>query len=204
MSEREGLRTNPSIFPRLRDWRDDKAWRWFHTTYGSLIAAWLRRERFDDVEDITQEVLLKVARLIRDEKFVYDPRQTFRGYLRTAVQNTLRDHRKRRARRPVEEAVGGGAGQEILEREAPWLDQLEAEWEEQWRLGQVAAARVRAQVEPSSWEAFERTAIKGESGALVAARLGLSVAAVYKARQRVAEKLREAGARLQHEHPESP
>jgi len=42
-----------------------------------------------------------------------------------------------------------------------------------------------------TWEAFWRTAIDAQSGSEVAAALGLSVAAVYRARSRVVARLKE-------------
>ena len=60
-----------------------------------------------------------------------------------------------------------------------------------------AQARVQGRVEAHTWEAFRLTAMDGLSGADAAARLGLTVAGVYKAKSRVQQMLREEVARLE-------
>ena len=50
---------------------------------------------------------------------------------------------------------------------------------------------VQGLVEPQTWQAFRLTAEEGLSGAEVAQRLNMSVAAVFKARSRVQQMLRE-------------
>jgi RNA polymerase sigma-70 factor (ECF subfamily) len=59
-----------------------------------------------------------------------------------------------------------------------------------------AQARVRQRVEPHTWEAFRLTALDGLSGAEAAARLGLKVATVYKAKSKVQQMLHEEVAGL--------
>ena len=54
-----------------------------------------------------------------------------------------------------------------------------------------ACAQVRPDVTETTWQAFWRTAIEDQPGQQVAADLGLSVAAVYRARSRVLARLKE-------------
>jgi RNA polymerase sigma-70 factor (ECF subfamily) len=61
----------------------------------------------------------------------------------------------------------------------------------QQRLYGWAAERVRAEVQPATWLAFQRTALEGASGEAVARETGQSVAAVYLAKSRVMKRLRE-------------
>lgn len=60
-----------------------------------------------------------------------------------------------------------------------------------------AAAAVRARVEPHTWEAFRLTGIDGLSGAEAAARLGMQVATVFKAKSKVQKMLKAEIERLQ-------
>jgi RNA polymerase sigma-70 factor (ECF subfamily) len=56
---------------------------------------------------------------------------------------------------------------------------------------------VRRRVEPHTWEAFRLTAVEGMSGAEAAARLGLKVATVFKAKSKVRAMLQEEVARME-------
>jgi RNA polymerase sigma-70 factor (ECF subfamily) len=61
-----------------------------------------------------------------------------------------------------------------------------------------ALARVRLRVDPHTWEAFHLTATEGLAGDAVAARLGMRLTAVFKAKSRVLQFLRDEVARLEH------
>jgi RNA polymerase sigma-70 factor (ECF subfamily) len=60
-----------------------------------------------------------------------------------------------------------------------------------------AIQRVRPRVEPHTWEAFRLTALERLPGAGAAARLGMQVAAVFKAKSRVQKMLQEELERLE-------
>lgn len=81
--------------------------------------------------------------------------------------------------------------QPIPEQETP-------DWEAEYRrrLLDVAAEQVRPTFEPTTWEAFWRTAVEGQSCQDVATALGISLGAVYIARSRVLSRLRDEVARL--------
>src|SRR5262249_30103821 len=93
-----------------------------------------------------------------------------------------------------EGAVGGG-GREGLEV----VQTVEAREDLVRRLGEEfdrelldeAMARVQLRVRPRTWEAFERTALQGQSGAEAAQGLGLKVATVFVARSKVQKMLQE-------------
>src|SRR5262249_55525875 len=59
-----------------------------------------------------------------------------------------------------------------------------------------AQVRVQQRVEPHTWEAFRLTAVEGLSGADAAARRGLKVTTVFKAKSKVQKMLQEEVARL--------
>ena len=81
----------------------------------------------------------------------------------------------------------------------PARDDLVARLEEQFdrEVLEEASVRIRLRVEPSSWEAFQLTAIEGLTAAEAAARLGKQVAAVAKARRRVQKMLEEEVRKLE-------
>jgi RNA polymerase sigma-70 factor (ECF subfamily) len=140
-----------------------------------------------DALDVSQVVLSKLAVKMRHS--AYDPSRSFRSWLRTVALNAWRDSLD--ARRP--DAASGET--ERLERlhglEA--RDDLMRRLEEQFDLELLADASrpVRGRVQPRTWHAYELTAVESVSGAEAAARLGMSVAAVFTAKANVFRMLAE-------------
>jgi RNA polymerase sigma-70 factor (ECF subfamily) len=183
--------TRPSLLVRLRDARDDEAWAQFVEVYAPLIYGFARKQGLQDADaaDLTQDALRVVSEAIK--KLEYDPRRgSFRSWLFTVVRNRLFRLRARLAQ--PGRGSGDSAAQEQLQQ-VPSADNDSALWDEEYRRRQFvwAAERVRPQVQESTWLAFWRTAVDGESGQDVAASLGLSVAAVYLAKSRVMARLKE-------------
>ena len=81
---------------------------------------------------------------------------------------------------------------QLVEARDDLAARLEAGYEQE--LLDQALARVRMRVEPQTWEAFRLTTFDALSGAEVAARLGVAVTSVYKARSNV-QKLLQAEVR---------
>ena len=184
-------KTRLSLLVRIRDSQDDLAWAEFVDVYAPLIHGFVRKQGLQDADaaDLTQDVLRAVARAIK--RLDYDAeRGTFRGWLFTVVRNKMRNFlagRKRHCR-----GSGDSAVQELLaDYPAPEEDQATL-WERECEQRQFAwaAERVRMEVHETTWQAFWRTAIDGQSGQDVAEALGLSVAAVYLAKSRVMARLR--------------
>ena len=72
-------------------------------------------------------------------------------------------------------------------------EELEAEWEAEWRdaVLQACMEEVRREVTESTWCAFELFARQGWPAERVAAELDLSPNAVYGAKRRILRRLRE-------------
>jgi RNA polymerase sigma-70 factor (ECF subfamily) len=198
MTDASDARTSVSLLGRLsQDPTDQLAWSEFVDRYGAKIYGWCRRWHLQDADakDVTQAVLATLCIKIRT--FSYDPNLSFRGWLRTLTHHTWSDLVARR--RPS--LAGGGVGEsetgllESLQARDDLLERLDEQFD--YELLEEASARVRVRVEPHTWEAFRLTAIEGMSGALVADRLGLQVATVFKAKSKVQRMLREQIARLE-------
>jgi RNA polymerase sigma-70 factor (ECF subfamily) len=181
--------TRASLLLRLRDAQDAAAWREFVGLYGPLIYGYARKHGLQDADaaNLSQEVLGSVAGAIG--RLDYDPaRGAFRNWLFTVVRRKLSTWRRRRRNDPGGQP--GAASSGVLEHcPAPDEGGWEVEWEQQ--LFRWACQQVRREVTERSWEAFWRTAIDAQSGAEVAAALGMSVAAVYGARSRIVARLKE-------------
>ncbi len=188
----EGPDTRPSLLLRLRDARDDLAWREFVRLYTPLVHGFVRKQGLQDADaaDLTQEVLRSVASAIG--RLNYDQRLgSFRGWLFTLVRHQLSDFRDRTRRQIC--TTQDGSQQDQLEQCPAAADGLEAEWDREWERHLLAAAAelVKVDVQPATWSAFWRTAVDGHQPAEVAADLGMTVAAVYLARSRVMARLRQ-------------
>jgi RNA polymerase sigma-70 factor (ECF subfamily) len=168
---------------------DQDAWRDFVDIYGGPILHWAKNWGLQDAdaEDVTQATLLRLARAMRD--FAYDPKLSFRGWLRTVAHHAWQD--LARVRRPI-----------LLGDDNPLLDRaanvglataVESAFGEE--LLRKAMISVRLRVEPQTWEAFRLTALEQYSGAEAAAQLDMRMTSVYKARSNV-QKMLQAEVRL--------
>src|SRR5262245_21131416 len=82
--------THPSLLARLRDPRDEPAWREFEARYRDLVRRFCRRKGLQesDAEDVGQFVFLALARTL--PTFRLEPgRGRFRDYLGCAVTNAI-------------------------------------------------------------------------------------------------------------------
>jgi RNA polymerase sigma-70 factor (ECF subfamily) len=204
MIDNNAVLTSPTL---LRDLGNpdhrEAAWRTFLQRYQPLIYHWSRRTGLshDDAEDISAAVLSKLVTALRD--FVYDPARRFRGWLKTLVENEVRSLYRQWARRPGDR----GCGHPLVHRRlaelptpdaiAEVVEQLDDTLARDLRRAEEVTRRVRARVEPHTWQAFWLTAIGKESGRDAADRLGLTVAAVHMAKRRVGQMLRAEAERLQ-------
>jgi RNA polymerase sigma-70 factor (ECF subfamily) len=183
--------TGSTLLVLLRDPTDPQAWKAFVQRYTPVVAAWCRRWKLQnaDVQEVTQEVLLKLARYLG--RFPYDPAKgRFRDWLFAVARNAWSDIRESRRR------AGWGSGdphvQRLLEEQADRDGLLEAlDQEFQVEVYEEAQARVQLRVTRQTWQAFQLLAVEGLSGAQVAAKLHMKVAAVYVAKNRVQKMLQE-------------
>jgi RNA polymerase sigma-70 factor (ECF subfamily) len=191
-------RTGSSLLVLLHDPADPQAWKAFVQRYTPVVAGWCRRRKLQDadVDDVTQEVLLKLARYLG--QFPYDPAKgRFRDWLFAVARNAWSDIRENRRR------AGWGSGDPDVERlleEQADRDGLLQTLDEEFlvEVYEEAKARVQLRVSRQTWEAFELLAVDGWSGAEVAAKLQIKVATVYVAKNRVQKMLQEEVAQLEH------
>jgi RNA polymerase sigma-70 factor (ECF subfamily) len=177
------------------DPNDQAAWAAFVDRYGPQIHAWCLRFMVQDADaqDITQMVMLRLVRYLPD--FAYDPSRSFRGWLRTLTAQSW-SHFIRDQVRGVRGAADAAVSDRLdtVEARVDLVRHLEETYDQE--LLELAMAEVRERVEAHTWEAFRLTAIEGVAAADVAARLGIAVATVYRARHVVQRMLRQAVARL--------
>jgi RNA polymerase sigma-70 factor (ECF subfamily) len=174
---------------------DQAAWEEFVKRYGPSVLGWCRRWGAQEADslDISQVVLAKLA--VQMRHFAYDSKSSFRAWLRTVALNAWRDSLD--ARRP--DAASGRTETLKLLHGVKARDDLVERLEEQFDLEllEEASRRVRERVQERTGSAYELTAVGGLSGAVAAARLGMSVAAVFTAKASVLRLLREETQRLE-------
>lgn len=183
--------TRATLLERLRACPTDQdAWNEFVEIYGPQIYRWCRRWRLADADarDVTQDVLLKLAKVM--SQFEYDPSRSFRAWLKTVTHHAWKDFDKTQKQL----AVGTGDSQ-VLEV----LSSVEAREDLEKRLMKAfdqelrkeAERRVQQRVAPHTWEAFRLLRDEPLSPPAVAARVGMQVAMVYVAKSKVRRMLRE-------------
>ncbi len=196
MNEPSAFHTSVSLLARLRrEEVDQQAWEELVRRYGPLIRRWCLHWKLQeaDAQDIAQNVLARLVVKLRE--FDYDPARSFRAYLKTLTNYAWCDLLE--SRRRAGAGTGGSTCVELLhtvEARADLLRRLDDEFDRE--LLDEAAARVRARVEPHTWECFRLTALEGLSGADAADKLGRTLYTVFKAKNKVQKMLREEVARL--------
>jgi RNA polymerase sigma-70 factor (ECF subfamily) len=203
MANRLGDTTSPTLLEELaRPVNNDAAWRTFLNRYLPLIHGWCHRRglNHDEAEEVSEAVLTKLVTALR--KFLYDPAGRFRSWLGKVVDNEIHSLRRRAARHPADRGSGHPEVHRTLEHvEAPGdvgdlVKELEEVLEQDLRLARQVTARVRSRVQKRTWRAFWLTAMESRPAGDVARELGMTVAAVYVAKNRVGRLLREEGSRL--------
>ncbi|MBN2294862.1 MAG: sigma-70 family RNA polymerase sigma factor [Pirellulales bacterium] len=188
-----GSSISSTLLQRVRAKRPE-AWERLVDLYGPSVYGWCRRAGLGpaDSADVVQEVFAAVARCVDD--FRRDRAgDSFTAWLATIARNKIHDHYRRQKDRP--RAAGGTVAQqqflEMPDHESPDLiDNSELEQTDRM-LSRRGLQLVRAEFENRTWEAFWRTTVDAHAPANVAEDLGMSVAAVYKAKSRVLRRLRQ-------------
>jgi RNA polymerase sigma-70 factor (ECF subfamily) len=173
--------TSASLLVQLRLPDRSEAWARFVRLYSPLLYTWARRLGLQhaDAADLVQDVFTTLVQKL--PMFSYDNHKRFRGWLWTVTRNKWREKHRRRAlpldHRQALAALAAADGDSLEEAEfrRHLLDRL------------VPAMQERFQ--PATWRAFWEHVVEEKPAAQVAAELGLSMAAVYKAKLRVLNRL---------------
>lgn len=186
----ESPETSESLIARVKDPRDAQAWTEFAAIYRPVVIRLAQRRGLQDADaqDVAQKVLLAVAQAIG--RWEPRPNQPFRAWLtkvaRNAILNAL-------TRRPPDAGTGLSAVAEQLNQVAQEDAQTTAELvlETRRELFRYAAEQIRDEFAPTTWDMFWKTEVNGKSVAEVAEELGRTPGAVYVARCRVMQRLRQ-------------
>ncbi len=154
--------------------------------YSPLLLRYARKRGLQeaDAADVTQDVLVQLAKSIRS--FEYQPeRGRFRDWLGTVVRHRVLRFFKREAN-------------QARRADGEWLDDLPAtqqdsDWSDAFNAHILNAAleHVRPHFEEATWEAFRLAWLEQQPATTVAKKLDVPVAGVYLAKSRVLKRLRE-------------
>lgn len=181
-----------SLAIRLQGGKDG-AWVELVELYGPLVQSWASSSglRGAAAEDIAQEVFLSVHRSIHDFD-AHVVNATFRGWLWRITRNAV----LQRARKPNTCARGGSTAMtrltEIADPIEPGFDEDEppVSAEDTAGLLRRAMSQIESRVDRTTWQAFLHTVVLNQSSTEAATELGLTPAAVRKAKSRTLQKLR--------------
>ena len=183
--------TNESLILRVKDPADAAAWSDFLAIYRPVVVrmACGRGLQHADSDDLAQQVFLSVARAIEDwEPDAHQP--PFRVWLsritRNAIVNAL-------TRRKPDAAGGSTSVQEMLRKLPERDDETTQQVIEESRREAMrwAAEEIRNEFTVTTWAMFWQTSIDGKSVAEVARLQKKTAGAVYMARFRVMQRLKE-------------
>lgn len=183
--------TNLSLLNRLRTHPgDEQSWSDFVQLYRPRIRKWCAGWGLQpqDADDVTQVVMLAIVKQI--EEFEYDPNGSFRSWLKTIAWRAWADLLRKSEKNPAKPGSELNLAQaELAESRDDFLAKMEEESER--LLLDEAILLVRQRIQRQTWLAFERTTLEGVPGPEAAKQLNMTIASIYKAKQRVQEMLKQ-------------
>ena len=176
--------TRPSLLLRLRRHSDADAWRTFDAIYRPMLRRFARARGFseEDAEDVVQHCMVQVLDHISD--FRYDPAQgRFKGWLRTLVNNRIRDLLRQRRDSPAAASSldalpdGGPSPEEAFEQ--IWMEEHLAH----------CLREISSEVEERTFQAFWQVVMEQKPVDEVSAALGLRPNNIYTIKWRLTERI---------------
>lgn len=182
--------TRDSLLLQVRDLQNQQAWDEFSEIYRPVILRLAQRKglQISDAEDLTQQVLINVARAI--DGWEPDPgRAKFRTWLRRVTENAILNALTRQ--RP-DRAIGGEAIQtELTAQPTEAADSKLLKIEYRREVFVRVAKQIRSEFSDGTWASFWRTTVDGIDINDVAKDLGRTRGSVYASRSRVMKRLRQ-------------
>ncbi|MEM9825726.1 MAG: sigma-70 family RNA polymerase sigma factor [Planctomycetota bacterium] len=187
--------TNIPLIQSLSDAGNEHAWAEFARTYEPTILSVAKGLGLNDVDarDATQEVLLHVSQVIGRWQPSGNP-GAFRSWLRTVAKNQMIKILGRTNMLRSESAAFDWQAETA--RDADGFSNADLDVQACRQILSLAVRRIQVHFTESTWTAFAKTYIDGESCESIASQLGMSVGAVYIARSRVINRLQREVRRL--------
>ena len=191
--------TRASLLIRVRDSADQAAWLEFVEIYRPVILRLARQKGMQDADadDVTQQILVSVARAVEQRE--HDPqRARFRTWLNRVAHNAILNAL---TRGKPDRGSGGSTSLHILgDQETPaGPDSDLLRLEHRREIFRWAARQIRQEFQPETWDAFWQTAVEERAVDDVAEELGKNRGAIYAARSRIIRRIQEKVTEYQQE-----
>ena len=186
--------TSRSLLGRIVQGDSDDSWQIFVSIYHPFILRCIaaRQVPARDRDDLCQETLTCVFKGVSG--FQHNGRPgAFRTWLVTIVSQRVWNYFQDHARN---DAVARAAREHVASGYDSFRSELDHQWEQEHdrHVVERLLELVRPEFSPSSWQAFRRVVLDGQSASSVAGELGMSVNAVLIAKSRIMRRLKEIGA----------
>ncbi len=183
--------TRASLILRLPNAADVEAWDEVVSIYSPLVRRLAIRQGMQsaDADDLVQVVFTAISSSV--EKWIDRPdRGGFRAWLLRIARNAAVNLLTRRSTRILADG-GDEAILRLTELPAP-CSHVSSQFDTEYRTTtlQIAAEKVKQEVSDSTWSAFWKTHIEGQTIGNAADELGVSVGTIYVSRSRVIKRLR--------------
>lgn len=188
-------RTSTALLEGLHEPGNERVWFDFARRYGSILVGFSRRLGLDDSDaaDVAQETLIRFVQEYRAGKYNRE-RGRLRSWLlaiaRTRVAAVYRARSVRGEQQGVTHAVD-------LSDDYTLTQMWQAERRQAILRQAMEELRTTTKTNEKTIEAFELLVHGGCPPAMVAEQLGMSIEDVYRAKSRVAQRLREIVGRLE-------
>lgn len=183
--------TTTRMLEALADRSNHAAWEAFVQRYRPVVVGYARKLGVSaaDHEDVAQQVLAEFARGLAAGSYQRG-KGRLRAWLFGIARNQVRLWRRQHAARHSSLPEQGVESDDAI---------AEALWEREWQdhILRRSMEALKAVVTPQTLEAFAMFAIEGVPAEVVAQQLGMTPNAVFGAKRRVLEKLREFGEQIQ-------
>ena len=183
------LTTSVSLLERLGQPNQNEAWDRFVLLYTPFLSHILINRlhvRPQEAADLVQEIFVTLLRTL--PKFEYDPAKgNFRGYLRQVCTSKAADLRRKRQSPAANEAELSALEDEKAGAEIANV------WQQDHNrfLTRRALELMQEEFQPTTWKACWEFVVNGRSAAEIAKELGITENAVFIAKHRVIQRLRQ-------------
>jgi len=185
----EIIPTRQSLLSRLKNRDDSESWSDFFATYWRLIFNIAHRAGLTDAEceDVVQQTVIEVSQKI--PHFKYNPEGgSFKAWLLQITRWRIQDQFRKR----LPPQVVPQSSEHLEQVIDPAGSALEQAWEAEWEknLFEAALERVKAQVNPRSYQLFDAYVLQAWSMEKVCALFNVTAGQVRMAKHRISKSIR--------------